>query len=307
MDVTRSLPDSPPDPMPTDAMWQWLTAAPQKPPLFRTDLYFRESWADAIDVLAARLPEALQRFALLNVKPDAVVGRHMRRILDFALAQGFRPLCAAPLQLTRHSMRELWRYDWDIYPVDRLAFCSYWYTSADILMFIFEDTAPIAMTPASVRLSRLKGSSLPEQRRASDLRSVLGSPNKVLNFVHVADDPADMVREVGIFLDRAQRRALWRDLLRLSGDDHTDEVAAQIAQLEQRTPAHDLSFASALERLLRADVIGQQVASQIEKTVSRREHLTWDEVCALVDPSDPRVDRWDFICIASSLIWLERY
>jgi hypothetical protein len=288
-------------------MWQWLTAAPQKPPLFRGDLYFRESWADAVDVLAARLPEALQRFALLNVKPDAVVGRRMRRILDFALAQGFRPLCASPLQLTRHSMRELWRYDWDIYPVDRLAFCSYWYTSADILMFIFEDAAPSAMTPASVRLSRLKGSSLPEQRRASDLRSVLGSPNKVLNFVHVADDPADMVRELGIFLDRGQRRALWRDLLRLSGGDHTDEVGAQIAQLEQRTPAHDLSFASALERLLRAGVIDRAAASQIERTVSRGGRLTWDEVCALVDPCDPRVDRWDFICIASSVIWLERY
>jgi hypothetical protein len=96
-------------------------------------------------------------------------------------------------------------------------------------------------------------------------------------------------------------------LLRLSGGDHTDEVAAQIAQLEQRTPAHDLSFASALERLLRGGVIDGAVASQIEKTVARSVHLTWDEVCALVDPSDARVDRWDFICIASSLIWLERY
>ena len=34
--------------------------------------------------------------------------------------------------------------------------------------------------------------------------------------------------------------------------------------------------------------------------------VRWDELCALVDPTDPAVDPWDFLCVTSELLPLDR-
>jgi hypothetical protein len=60
----------------------------------------------------------------------------------------------------------------------------------------------------SRRLTRLKGGNDPSGRAADSLRSVAGSPNRLLTMVHTSDDPADVVRELAVFLPWRERTAL---------------------------------------------------------------------------------------------------
>jgi hypothetical protein len=57
-------------------------------------------------------------------------------------------------------------------------------------------------------ITRLKGGNDPAGRAPDSLRSVAGSPNRLLTMVHSSDDPADVVRELAVFLPWRERAAL---------------------------------------------------------------------------------------------------
>lgn len=59
----------------------------------------------------------------------------------------------------------------------------------------------------------------PAQRRTGELRAIVGGPNRMLSGVHIPDEPADVVRELGILFDGDARRALLRDVGACLGDD----------------------------------------------------------------------------------------
>jgi hypothetical protein len=58
------------------------------------------------------------------------------------------------------------------------------------------------------RLTLLKGGNEPAGRAPDSLRSVAGSPNRLLTMVHTADGPADVARELAVFLSWRERAAL---------------------------------------------------------------------------------------------------
>ncbi|GAA4789147.1 hypothetical protein [Lysobacter hankyongensis] len=292
------------DALPDDAQWRTLTASPEKRALFGQDLYFREAWADARAVLHGDPAASLSAFALLCAKPDAVAGRRLRPMLDYAIERGFAPVGVAGFAFGRHSMREIWRYDWHVYTVDRLRFSTLWYTSAPSLMFVLEDRSPEPGIPASVRLTSLKGNALASKRGPDDLRSRLAPPNQVLNFVHVTDEPADLIRELGILLESGARR----DVLRWIRDrpDGAMDAAAAIEALYASHAAHDLDPRASLRRLRDAGAIEDDAARRLEACLSAEEIVDWETLCALA-PSHASADhRWDFISIASAVVPRER-
>jgi hypothetical protein len=294
------------DPTPARADWERLTLAPAKAAAFATDIYFRETWVDLVEVLDDRPARALEPLALLSFKPDGVVGRRMTPALDFLLACGFVPVGLARVRLNRHSMRALWRYNWDVYPADRLALATLMHSSADGLVLLLRDARRERGIPGAVRLSALKGPAAPERRVEGQLREALRPPNAVVNFVHVADEPADLVRELGIFLARAERR---RELARLRvrlDDDATAEVAHAIADLEREYPAHDFDFERTVARLEQARPGSVRVGDRLRHAAAGGPKLGWDELCDLLGMPDEDVDVWDFVCVASSILVEER-
>jgi len=50
------------------------------------------------------------------------------------------------------------------------------------------------------RLTLLKGGNDPAGRAPGSLRSAAASPNRLLATVHTSDDPADVARELAVFL-----------------------------------------------------------------------------------------------------------
>jgi len=282
-----------------------LYLSPKKRENFPKDLYFREAWADMLEIFAGNTIKRLTSLALLNMKPDAVVGRRMNAILRFVEDQGFRLLAIAPIQFTRHSMRALWQYDWETYPVDRLEFSTFWYTSTEVLVFLLEDLSATAALPAAVRLSRQKGHASAEKRSATQLRTILFPPNQVFNFVHAADEPMDVIRELGIFFERPQRRAILASIAN-NTSQHSYECHKHIACLEARYPQHDLNLLSSLDRLEKSlpdKVMSIRRLRELSKTAGK---LTWNELCSIIDPETDNLDRWDFICVASNIIPLQR-
>lgn len=290
---------------PSDEEWAALTVVPAKRAAYADDLYFREAWADARAVFGADAARALQGVAMLNAKPDAVVGRRLGRTLDFLTENGFVPTVTTTFEYTRHSIREIWRYDWNVYPVDRLLVSTFWYTTGVVPLFLLREKARASNLPATVRLSDLKGLADPSQRGDRHLRTALRPPNRILNFVHIADEPADVVREMGILVERPERLRLCRELACgfREQSDGTDAAWAVVADLENRFPAHDLDLRGALERL---ESWSPEAAAQMCSHLSCGRTLRWDELCGLVDPTDDRVERWDFIVLATSTLRPER-
>lgn len=290
----------------TAADWCRLTSEPEKQAEFANDFYFRECWPDFLEVWGVDPHLRLQSVALLCAKTDAVVARRLRPMLQYAVERGFRPIGVERTEFSRHSMREIWRYDWHVYPVDRLDFSTLWFSACPTLTFILRDIQPIPGIPASVRLSDLKGGPVLALRRPGDMRSVLAPPNRILNFVHIPDEPADIVRELGILFERTRRTRL---LSRLAADfevDRSDQILAAIEAIEAEVPPHDLDVQASLRRLQAAGATTECGTKRLAAALKDEEKLGWDQILDLVDIRCPRTDRWDVICLASWLIQPER-
>lgn len=288
--------------MPSTAEWQRLTVLPAKQELLDHDLYFREGWADVLDVLGDEAVGVVEGLAMIAVKPDAVVGRRLHTIVDYLLAHGFVPVAETRFAYNRHSMREVWRYDWHVYTVDRLQLCSLWYPTNDVLLLLARDERPEPGVPATVRLSELKGLGDPALRGPHHLRTLLNPPNRILNFVHVGDEPADVVRELAIFLDRDERRRFLAEVRAHHLGDRTAQARAAIDRIEGDVPSHDLDVEAALNRL--TPVVGEPTTTRLRGLVRGHGELSWDEFTALVPVDD--VPRWDVIVLASFVVRNER-
>ena len=294
------------DGMPTDAEWEHLTVVDEKRRIYGQDLYFRESWADLKDILGPDAAYKLRGVAMLSVKPDAVVGRRLGPVLRYMIEHGFVPVATTTFGFTRHSMREVWRYDWHIYTVDRLEFCTFWYITGDVVLFLLKDGTPDPGVPGTVRLSELKGVGDPAKRTPDQMRSVLRPPNRILNFVHVGDEPADVVRELAIFLDRPERRAFYERLADSLDQDRTAEAEAVIERMESEHPEHDLDIEAALLRLSAAPAVSAETIEALRQIIAEGRKIHWDELCSLVDPGGEGIDRWDFIVLATTVLYNER-
>ncbi|WP_423395536.1 hypothetical protein [Burkholderia sp. LMG 21824] len=286
--------------------WNLLTSEAPKRHQFSSDLYFRECWPDWVTILGSDPHRHLHSLAMLCAKPDAVVARRLRPMLQYVIERGFQPIGVERTEFNRHSMREIWRYDWHVYPVDRLDFSTRWFSACPTLTFFLRDTQPIPGVPASVRLSDLKGGPVAAFRRPDDMRSVLAPPNRVLNFVHIPDEPADIVRELGILFERNQRINLIQRLHANFDSNLHERLVSAIDQIESEVPVHDLDIQASMMRLQAAGAIQKQAAAKLAIALANEEKLGWDQLTELVDMDCKQADRWDIICLASWLIPLER-
>ncbi|KUL39701.1 nucleoside-diphosphate kinase [Streptomyces regalis] len=301
--------------MPGEELWPALTVSATKTELFAEDLYFRECWSDALDVIgasdgsgsaeaAATTAAELAPLGLLSFKCDGMAARRADRTLRYLADQGFSIIGSARIRHNRHSMRELWRYNWHVYTTDRLALMTLMHSVTDSLLLIVRDDRYDPAVPGSVRLADLKGSADPEARGPEHLRTVLDPPNKIINFVHVADEPADIVREVGIFLDRTERRALLTEVRQADATTATRRAFEEVARLEATFPSNDFDLDAALKRVGAATA--PESLARIRSAVATGTRLTWDELCSLLDPAAPDVDTWDFVRIATEVLDADR-
>ena len=116
-----------------------------------------------------------------------------------------------------------------------------------------------------MHLTELKGPTDPDARVPGQLRHLLGRHTYLLNLVHTPDEPADVLRELAIYFDAAQRAAICAQVA--AGDDHRDEARALARALYASAPARSLDLAPAEARLaedVRAGLAGLGDAARAE-------------------------------------------
>ncbi len=188
-------------------VWRQLTRMPEKQRLYSAEVSFRQSWADAVSAFGLDVYGQLHQAALLLIKPDGLATGKARLILDSLAANGYAVVAVEAATLTRHIWQDIWRYQNMTATLDRLAVIDLVLAGSSVALLLRCPTEP--GVPASVRLTQLKGGVDVTQQSPTCLRRTLAQPNRMLSFLHVANEPADIVRELGILFDVAVRRSLW--------------------------------------------------------------------------------------------------
>ncbi|MER8226346.1 hypothetical protein ABTZ58_38795 [Streptomyces sp. NPDC094143] len=195
--------------------WDRLTDTDGKADVFARDLFALEGWASLAGQLGEQQAYAFaERTSLMWLRPDAFAAATARGVLAAAEAAGFRPLAAQPVRLERCGIRVLWAYMCRWATTERLMLLDALAALGPGLLVVWTAGTGSARAaggePVSVRMTRLKGRNDARRREQASLRAVAGSPNRALTMLHTPDDPADVVRELAVFCDRAERAELIR-------------------------------------------------------------------------------------------------
>jgi nucleoside diphosphate kinase len=247
-----------------------LTTVDEKLEWYSFDPYFRDGCDEARAIMDGGGQVDLWNSSFLIFRPDSVVTRSISCGIDVLLENGFSILKIYEFQYTHLTVREGWRYQNNINTRDRLAAMDLLMTSTPSLLCLLRTQCGDDNLPASARLKLLKGPSAPENRKPGQLRYEMGGAQaSMLSFVHAPDEPADILRELTIFLDPARRRHAF-DVLAGELQPLTKlEVESTVADLYARTPAHDLQATSVLEALRQRGRVPKSLLDNIERGVAQ--------------------------------------
>lgn len=294
----------------TRAILDKTTVLPDKARWFSGEPFARDAMRDLLELAGeTRTLDLLMTHGTMLVKAESVVLRVVDQIEERIRGAGFTPIVARPVRLDRHSIRLLWLYVLNGATLDRLDLLDLFKPATTSIMLICRDERmERGSIPAAVRLQRLKGPTLPHQREPGNLRFGLGPANRLLNYVHAADEPADVLRELGLLFDRPERRAIIQSLL--AGDDAGDALARLRDEMYASFPAHDLEPAPALDRLRVA--IARECPPGIAATAlrhldgllegdARESEHAWHQAHGLLWPYARRLGVWDYVVVGSSV------
>lgn len=214
--------------------WNRLTEVTGKGEVFARDLHALEGWAALAGELGEEEAYAFaSRTALMWVRPDAFAAGAARRVLAVTGRAGFRPLAALPIRLERCAVRALWAYMCRWATVERLLLLDALAALGPGLLVLWADGTGGA---ASSRMTALRGRNDPSRREKGTLRDVAGSPNRALTMLHVADDPADVVRELGVLCSWSERAALTAEAAARLHDGRSADLEDAVRAVEDVLP-----------------------------------------------------------------------
>jgi hypothetical protein len=233
----------------TPIAWAELTAVAAKQRLYADDGFFREGLADLRHLNGVPIEPVLRRTALVLYKPEAIGGRRVMLADRLLSDSGFAAVAAAGLEFTGPTIQGLWRYQLRRNTLDKIRLYTRWATRAPALLVAYRDIVSETDLPAAVRLKGIKGPAAIHKRQPHDLRSRLGSPNSILNFLHSADEPVDIVREIAVLLPCQERDGFIRNLLTGDCKVGSDQLARLVRRAHRRTGPHDVTPDASAERL----------------------------------------------------------
>lgn len=204
--------------------------------MFGRDLFATESWATLVGECGeSGAYEFTTRSALMWIRPDAFAAGTARAVLKETGGAGFRVLAARSVRLDRCGVRALWAYMGRWATVERLWLLDAVAALGPGLLVLLADETP-SPGPAAARLTAVKGSNTPSRRAPGTLREAAQSPNRLLTMVHTADEPADTVRELGVFCPWAQRRDMVAEAVHRLASDGEGQWQSALEAVEDQLP-----------------------------------------------------------------------
>ncbi|WP_326835850.1 nucleoside-diphosphate kinase [Amycolatopsis rhabdoformis] len=227
-----------------------LTRDADKHTRYTADTYFQES-LEHLRTLTGDAARFAGAHGLLLLKPDAIAARRVMSTMDWLAENGFRVVGARRVRLTPVTLRALWYFQWNTATPQLRRIADHCAGCTDSLLLVLApagDQGPLADLPVPVRLTELVGPSDPAVREPGRLRTELGR-YALLNLVHSSGDPADVVRDLGIYCTPEARAELVTQVL--AGADREPLVRDLARAAYADSPAHDLSVPGAKTRLRR--------------------------------------------------------
>lgn len=240
-----------------------LTHDPCKAALFAEDSFFREGWSDICALQAEPVAAFTSPVALMLFKSEAIATGKVNPALNWLAAYGFAPVALEIVPFSGPAIHGLWRYQIRRNTIDKIRLYTRWIGQTPALVVALRHVDP-STEPAAQTVSRLKGPALLAHRSDNDLRTYLQSPNSILNFIHTADEPADVVRELAVLVPAPRRRAFITAI----GEGFLSKgvVRACISSIEPTEPHHAdprLAGKTIIDKLKKID--GPRAASAIAR------------------------------------------
>jgi nucleoside diphosphate kinase len=288
--------------------WKQLTRIPLKARCYAREPYFREALDDARERLGEDGADVLHRSALLMIKPDGLISGNAPRIAGFLRQHGFEIAAVRRLVLNRWQWRELWRYQLTSSTLDRLLVNDLVLSHPCLLLCLRDTTA--SRLPATVRLSALKGPSDVAQQKPGQLRRLMAQPNRVFSLFHVADEPADLLRELSIFLDSQDRLRVFAALSSSAALPEDEERLLAQTLDASRDSARSLDAAAALVRVRAAlaavpDLSDRTDAGLLDsacRAMAEGGRIAWRPFAQALARSGAAIDDWDIAILGASFI-----
>lgn len=123
----------------------------------------------------------------------------------------------------------------------------------------------------------------------------------IIRLFHIPDEPADIIREMGILFEREQRLSLYNQLRSDSRADNKlpDEA---VTELESQHPLHDFSLDTAWNNII-ASSNDEKFISEIEKLkeqVEKQKIVGWEDVFSLLKKHNCSI--YDILTVASYVL-----
>lgn len=286
--------------------WRSLTRLPHKARLYGCETYFRESWADTIEVLGEDAAPVLWRTGLVLFKPDGIAGGKVGVVHGFLRDNGFSLVAVEELSWSSLLWRELWRYQLTTATVDRLAVNERLHVGPALLLVLRHDGE--LDVPASVDMNSRKGPSDPARQTPDCLRWLLGQQHRIFSYFHFADEPADIVRELGILL-QSPARVRVLTALRRGRPSAADRAALEAALERDARSTWRFDIPAAVERAIEA--VGRagapdtpelaHVTSDLRR-MRRGERVAWRPFARALAASGVELDPLDWASLAAAVI-----
>lgn len=281
--------------------WKKLSALPAKWRAYAEDPFFRECWDDCVRVLGAGAFAALQGTALVLFKPEARFHETYARTVSFLQRRGFAAIDGRAVRVDYWSCRELWRYQWGELGISRIRACEFLMRLDESFLVLLHDRSAERTLPASVRLSSVKGTTA---REPGSLRELLGGRGAILTYVHTSDEPADVVRELGVLLETEVRRSFLEAIREVA----TETGRSGPASSSRKVP-WPAAASGACEEALRADralpalLLGRfgqgSDAWCLLRELEASRHVPFDRFWEVFSRVGPALDGWELVALAA--------
>jgi hypothetical protein len=279
----------------------------EKAELYRRDVSFREGVRDASRIWGARWLDVLHSSTLILVKPDGLVAGVTPTVCDFLKREGFILLGASFASLADQVWRTMWRFQLTAASTDRFLVNDLLYQYPSLILALRDSRA--AQVPAAVRLAQLKGTPDLSRQAPDTIRALIRQPHRLLTYVHVPDEPADVLRELAIVAmggKRIQLLRAWRRETMSSSDG-----AALTEALGTGAAPRSFALSSALERL-RSHLAERSVTGDVGErlqqaltAVASGARIDWQSFLDLLEDGGVALDPWDLVTFGVYAIELE--
>jgi hypothetical protein len=271
--------------------WHQLSFDPQKHRFYPGEFESRLAWEDLQIISPESMMTMFHRYTFIIIKPECFKRRLTASILEFLKNHGFAIRSMRLFHFHAANERFVWRYQWNAATTDRQQLSAIKNELDPAAILTLCDERWDGSIPAAVRLHELKGSSaFLDRRRPEQLRSIIGTTNRALTFIHCPDEPADILRETLAFFERGQ------DFLHdcKIDQDIVDDVPiiSNLLSHELNIPAHHLN--------------PQEVSKRRALDLLPERKYRLDDIRTRFGDLCTPAERWDFLTTAANWIQHDR-